>query len=75
MWSSPYPTKTLKIHLQVKGFTQNSRRPQTFKRARKSPCNWVGQKKEKRKESRWEPDPLKGGCEGGKVPAPGKGPL
>lgn len=23
MWSSPYPTKTLKIHLQVKGFTQN----------------------------------------------------
>ena len=27
------------------------RRPQTFKRARKSPCNWVGQK-EKRERNR-----------------------
>ena len=44
------------------------RRPQTSKKARESPHNWVGQKKKKRdKRIRMGPAPLGGSCEGGKV--------
>ena len=75
MWSSPSHHiyikntstfgKTLTEHLLNAG-----RRPQTYKRARVSPCNWVGQKKKKKKkEIRTGPVPLGGrkSCEGGKV--------
>ena len=46
------------------------RGPQTSKKARKSPHNWVGQKKKEKKRDkgiRMGPDPLGGSCEGGKV--------
>ena len=46
------------------------RRPQTFQKARNSPCAWVGQKKkEKNRDKRIEtgPAPLGGSCEGRKV--------
>ena len=56
------------------------RRPQTAKRARKSPCNQVGrkEKKKKKKESEkgigTEPVPLGGSCEWGKVSTPWEAP-
>ena len=69
MWSSPSHHiyikntstfgKTLTEHLLNAG-----RRPQTYKRARVSPCNWVGQKKKKKKKKS-EPDLCH--WEGGKV--------
>ena len=45
------------------------RRPQTSKKARNSPCNWVGQKKKKKRDKGigTGPAPLGGSCEGGKV--------
>ena len=48
------------------------RKPQTSKKVRKSPCNWVGQKKKEKKKERDKgigmgPAPLGGSCEGGKV--------
>ena len=49
-WSSPPPTNTSKntstsgmIHTEH--LLNAGRRPQTSKRARKPPCDWVGQKK------------------------------
>ena len=47
------------------------RRPQTSKGAKKSPCNWIGQKKKKKREREkgiWMgPVPLGGSCERVKV--------
>ena len=44
-------------------------RLQTSKRARKSPCNWAGQKKKRQKGIGNGPAPLGGSCEKGKVSA------
>ena len=72
MWSSPSHHiyirntstfgNTLTEHLLNAG-----RRPQTYKRARVSPRNWVGQKEKERKRIRTGPVPLGGrkSCEGG----------
>ena len=50
------------------------RRPQTSERARKSPCNWVGQKKEEKlkreKGTMMGPEPLGGSCERRNVSTP-----
>ena len=45
----------------------SGRRLQTSKRARKSPCNWAGQKKKKSERNGMWPAPLGGSCERGKV--------
>ena len=57
MWSSPSPHRYIK-NTSTCGTTLTEhllnadRRPQTSKRARKSPCNWVGQKKKKKKKEK-----------------------
>lgn len=51
-----------------------AKKPQTTERARKSPCNWVREKKKEKKKVRKESGrvlhPLEGGCERGKIPVP-----
>ena len=60
MWNNSYR------HLLNAG-----RRPQTSKKARKSPHNWVGQKKKGKKDKGigTGPAPMRGSCEGGKFSA------
>ena len=58
VWNSPPPTNTSKTHLHVEWFTQKillnaEKRPQDSDRARKSPCNWVGQKKKEKEKRNW----------------------
>ena len=76
MWRSPSPHRYIK-NTPTRGTTPTEhllnagRRPQTSKKARKSPRNWVGQKKTEKKDKGigGEPAPLRGSCEGGKVSA------
>lgn len=52
--------------IQTKQLPSSNRRPQTSEKARKPPCNWVGQKEKEKEGIRMGPVPRGGICEGGR---------